>query len=140
MSMERNRDLRLERDDQMLIEQIAEPYAPNPPTEASRAAFDERLWARIEEKRKPWVLLPALVTAAVAAAFAAWLILPGQLGAPGSRQREGMRAALAEAEAVAEWERELFYVSALSPFEEKDDESELLPDDYLAIASVFLDG
>lgn len=138
--MERDRDLRIERDDQALIEQIAAHYAPSPPTAARRAAFDAQLRARIEKKRKLRALLPALVTVAVAAALAAWLILPGPLEGPGSRDREERRLALAEAEAVADWEHELFYVSARSSFEEEDEASELFPDDYLAIASVFLDG
>jgi hypothetical protein len=37
------------------------------------------------------------------------------------------------------WESELFLSSDVSPLDDRDD-SEALPDDYLAIASLFMDG
>ena len=41
--------------------------------------------------------------------------------------------------AASVWENELFLSSDVSPLDDRDD-SEGLPEDYLAIASLFLDG
>ena len=71
-------------------------------------------------------LAPALATVAVAALV--WVSF-------------SLRPAGDESNLVATsvWENELFHSSDVSPLDDRDD-SEGLPEDYLAIASLFLDG
>jgi len=122
--------------EQGLVDQIAAHYAPPPWSSAQRARFDVELRARIERpaQRRParhrllfsgW-LVPAL--AAVAAAALVWFRFST---APERSEPDPL--------AASGWESELFLSSDVSTFEDLDD-SEALPDDYVAIASLFLDG
>jgi len=115
------------------VDQIAAHYAPRAWTSERRARFDAELRARIERsplRRLPfglggWVV-PAL--AAVAAAGLVWFRFST---APESHEADPL--------AASAWESELFLSSDVSSSDDLDD-SEALPDDYVAIASLFLDG
>jgi len=113
-------------EERAFVHGLAAHYAPPPWTSAQRAEFDAALQARFEGPRRRGLLVPALAGAAVAALI--WFSF-----SPG-RQVDPSRPVVASA-----WESELFLSSDLSPLDDRD-EGEALPDDYLAIASLFLDG
>jgi hypothetical protein len=114
------------------VDRLAEVYAPAPMTAAERAAFDAAIRARLERPERRPVLIP--VIGAAAAAALVWFVLTQPIGPIGSPGEEESGAAVA-----GSWEDELFLSSDLSASEDRD-ESESLPEDYLAIASVFVDG
>jgi hypothetical protein len=117
------------------VGRLAETYAPAPMTAAERAAFDESVRARVERpERRPMRIPMVGAAAATAAAALVWFVLTQPDGPIGSPGEEESGAAVA-----ASWEDELFLSSDLGALEDRD-ESEILPDDYLAIASVFVDG
>ncbi len=114
------------------VDRLAEAYAPEQMSTAERAAFDAGLRSRLGRRRRGPVLIPAL--AAAAAALLLWFMVSDSTGPvrlPGEAEPGAMVAGT--------WEDELFLSSDLSVSEDRD-ESEALPDDYLAIASAFLDG
>jgi hypothetical protein len=118
--------------DKEFVERLASSYAPTPMTGAGRAAFDDAVRARLERPRRRPVLIPAV--GAAAAAALAWVVLSYSIGPtrlPGGED--------AGAVAASFWEDELFLSSDLSASEDRE-ESATLPEDYLAIASAFLDG
>jgi hypothetical protein len=114
------------------VNRLAGDYAPPPMTAAERVEFDEALRARLERPERRPLLIPAIGAAAAAALV--WLAFSHSIGPthPGGDEKSG--AAIASS-----WEYELFLSSDLSASADRD-ESEVLPDDYLAIASAFLDG
>jgi hypothetical protein len=118
-----------------LVERLASVYAPAPMTAAERVAFDEAIRARIERPERRPMRIPIIgAAAATAAAALVWFVLTesgGPIGSPGGEE-SGVAVAVS-------WEDELFLSSDLGASEDRD-ESEILPDDYLAIASVFVDG
>ena len=116
----------LDQEDRDFVDHLAAHYAPPPSTSAKRVAFYEALRARIERPRRRGVLAPALATAAVAALV--WVTFSLPRGADESNSV-----------ATSVWAEELFLSSDVSPLDDRDD-SEVLPDDYLAIASLFLGG
>lgn len=110
---------------------VAELWQPRSLTPAGRAAFDAGLEAKLAAQRRRRAALPALAGAAAVAA-AAWALLPsGPAGPP---------VASVTAGSAASWEYELIYDSADPVGSGEPGGSEMLPDDYRAIASVFLDG
>jgi hypothetical protein len=114
------------------VDRLARDYAPSPMTAAERAAFEAAIRARLERPERRPVLIPALAAAAAAALL--WFVLfhsGGPIRLPGEEEREAVVA--------SSWEDELFLSSDLSTSEDRD-ESETLPQDYLAIAGVFLGG
>jgi hypothetical protein len=117
---------RANQEDRNFADRLAAHYAPPPWTSAKRVGFDEALRARIERPQRRGILAPALATVAVAALV--WVSF-------------SLRPAGDESNPVAAsvWESELFLSSDVSPLDDRDD-SEGLPEDYLAIASLFLDG
>ena len=117
---------RIDQEDKGFADRLAAHYAPPPWTSAKRVGFDEALRARIERPQRRGFAVPALATVAVAALV--WVSF-------------SIRPAGDESNPVAPsvWESELFLSSDVSPLDDRDD-SEGLPDDYLAIASLFLDG
>jgi hypothetical protein len=128
----------LSREDQEFIERMAASFEPAPMNPARRVAFDEALRARLERPRRRRILVPAFAAAAVTAAVV-FLVLSGRFE-PFPTDAGGEKGVVvAEAETAAQWEYELVYLDELARIEERDD-SELLPDDYLAISSVFLSG
>jgi hypothetical protein len=127
---------KLAREDEGFVKRVAESYAPPPMTAAERAAFDETLLERIQRSHptRRWLTLAGVPAAVGAALAAAWLFFLSP-GTEGLAPSEGMAPALS----ARAWEEELFLNGGL--FEaERADESELLPEEYLAIASVLLDG
>jgi hypothetical protein len=117
---------RIDQDDKAFADRLADHYAPPPWTSAKRVGFDEALRARIERPQRRGFAVPALATVAVAAlvwvSFSHW---------PAGDEPNPAAASV--------WESELFLSSDVSPLDDRDD-NEALPDDYLAIASLFLDG
>jgi hypothetical protein len=108
------------------VDELAAHYAPPPWNSAQRARFDEALQARFDRPRRLGFLIPALAGAA-AAALVWFSFSPGL-------EVDPSRPVVAGA-----WENELFLSSDVSPLDDRV-ESEALPEDYLAIASLFLDG
>jgi hypothetical protein len=119
----------LDREEQAFVERLAASWAPPPTTPARRAAFDEGLRARLERRRRPWLVVPALATAAAAALI--WFSVTPSLGPTVPRGDESVVAGA--------WDAELFLSSDVSPSEDRDG-AEGLPDDYEAIASLILGG
>ena len=135
-------------EDEDFVKRVAESYAPPPMAAAERAAFDEALLERVRRSHpaRRWLMAAGLPAAAAAALAAAWLLFLSP-GTDGLVPSEEMVPALS----ARAWEEELFLEDAsfqslesVESFQsfgrEQLDESELLPDEYLAIASVFLDG
>jgi hypothetical protein len=117
---------RIDRGDEAFAERLAAHYAPPPWTSAERVGFDEALRARVERPQRSEFALPAVVTAAIAALiWASFSLRP-----VGGESNPAVPSV---------WENELFLSSDVSPLDDRDD-GEALPDDYLAIASLFLDG
>ena len=116
----------IDQEDRAFADRLSAHYTPPPWTSAERVAFDEALRARIERPQRRRFAVPALATVAVAALV--WVSF-------------SIRPAGDESNSVppSVWESELFLSSDVSPLDDRDD-SEGLPDDYLAIASLFLDG
>jgi hypothetical protein len=116
---------RIDPDDKAFADRLADHYAPPPWTSAKRVGFDEALRARIERPQRREFTVPALATVAVAAlVWVSFSLLPAGDDNP---------------VVASVWESELFLSSDVSPLDDRDD-SEGLPEDYLAIASLFLDG
>ena len=117
---------RIDTEDKAFADRLAAHYAPPPWTSARRVGFEEALRARVERPQLREFAVPALATVAVAVLV--WASF-------------SLRPAGDESNPVATsaWESELFLSSDVSPLEDRDD-SEGLPEDYLAIASLFLDG
>jgi hypothetical protein len=114
------------------VDRLAAAYAPAPMTAGERAAFDQSIRTRLERPTRRPMLVP--VIGAAAAAALAWFVLSqatGPIRPPGEEESAALVA--------SSWEDELFLSSDLSASEDRE-ESETLPDDYLAIASVFLGG
>ena len=129
------RDERAPRDggEREFVDRLAAEYAPPPMTAAERLAFDEAIRARLERPRRRPLLIPAAAAAAAAAALI-WLALSdstGPIRLPGEEE--------SGKEFAGSWEDQLFLSSELSAWEDRL-ESEILPEDYLAIASLLLDG
>ena len=127
---------KLSREDEDFVKRVAANYVPPSLGAAERAAFDEALLGRIRRSHaaRRWLTLAWLPAAAAAGLAAVWLFSgwPGGDGLVASRE-------IAPALSAGAWEEELFLDSGF--FEaEQPDESELLPEEYIAIASVFLDG
>ena len=126
-------------EDEKFAERLAASFSPAPLSPARRAAFDEALAARLEQRRRSRLMLPALAAAAGAVAAAlAWLTLPGAFD-PAATGGRGAGDVAAETSAAVRWELELLDPNALTDADDAGD-TERLPDDYAAIAGLFLDG
>jgi len=117
---------RTDRQEKDFVDQLATHYTPRPWTSAQRARFDAALQARIQRPQRRGWMVPALVAAAAAALV--WISFSER---PDQNEPDPVVA--------GGWESELFLSSDVSPLDDRDDR-EALPDDYLAIASLFLDG
>jgi hypothetical protein len=116
----------IDRQDEAFAERLADHYAPPLWTSAERAGFDEALQARIERPQRREFALPAVVTVTIAAlVWASFSLRPV--------------GDVSNSAVPSVWDNELFLSSDVSPLDDRDDR-EALPDDYLAIASLFLDG
>lgn len=121
-------------DPDAFVETLRRLYAPPPLRGAARASFDEGLEARraaASRRRLPgWT--PALAALA-AAAVLAWGIGRVWLPEP-APEVPAVEVAAVDVEAI-EWEEAVFFPATLEP----ETERTALPDDYRAIAAVFLD-
>ncbi len=132
-----------DRADIAFVEQLAAHYAPPPLTPSRRAAFDAALQVRIEKRQRRWSrLTPALAAGMAAAALA--LSLSGRFGlnpsTPAGQEEAGI-AALEQPVQHDAWEDTVLALNAATNEEEgEEDDNPLLPDDYLAIESAFLEG
>ena len=118
------------------VRRVAEGYVPPPMAASERAAFDEALLRRIRRSRpaRHWLAAAWLPAAAAAALAAVWLFSPS----PGTDGLAPSGKAVTALSARA-WEEELFLEDGSFESEQPED-SDLLPEEYIAIASVFLDG
>jgi len=130
---EREDNTELSAADRRLVERLRTEYVPEPMTPAEQSAFNRRLWARIERPRRRGGWIAGLTAAAVA--MAAWLALPSALD-PVTRSHERVAAATTANEAAAWRYAVLGEAETETTVEAEDDE--MLPDDYMVIASVFL--
>lgn len=121
-------------DDARFVERLASHYAPEPLTEARRAAFDARLRERLEERSPRLTLIPALVAVCVTAVLV-WATLP--LWTENGPLDRSSRSVVAQEPSV--WEERLLYGDAAVSIAEEG-AAEELPSEYAAIASVLLDG
>jgi hypothetical protein len=115
------------------VERLAASFHPAPLAARERAAFDAALAERIGRRRarRRWIGLAWLPATATAALAGAWLVLGD---APAPRSVPETRSALFPAQA---WEEEVLLLDA--SFEsEADADLEVLPEEYLAIASAML--
>jgi hypothetical protein len=115
------------------VERLAASFRPAPLAGPERAAFDAALAERIARRRvrRRWTGLAWLPAAAAAALAGVWLVR-GDAPAPPSAPET--RSALFPAQA---WEEEVLLLDA--SFEsEADADLEVLPEEYLAIASAML--
>jgi hypothetical protein len=117
---------RIDQREEGFADRLAAHYAPPPWTPATRADFDAGWGARVARPQRRGLLVPALAT--VVAAALVWVSF--SLRPAGDEFNPAIASV---------WENELFLSSDVSPLDDRDD-SEALPDDYLAIASLFLDG
>jgi hypothetical protein len=113
--------------DDTLLERLQAGYAPEPLSPARAAAFERRLRERVERagRRDAWRPAAPLILAASAALvlLAVWLRpVPER-----------------SAERAGAWELELLFASDVDPRADQP-EANALPDDYRAIASLWLDG
>ena len=99
-------------------------------------AFDAALEERITRQRPRWLGVPILAGAALVA-LGAWLLLPTQFG-PSAPNSPEPAAVVAGPQAAVAWEDELLDAVSFGEIEESAEVDEL-PDDYAAIAAVFLD-
>ena len=128
---------RLDSGDARFAAKLGELYAPEPQTPEQRMAFARELEARLERPRRRAIWLPALAGLGAAAAMA-WMVLSP---APGSDPPVG-GSLVAATTNRDELEWQLFYPDQLledhmAAASERRDSG--LPDEYMAIASVFLD-
>jgi len=131
--------LPLDSTDAHFAAKLAELYAPEPQTLEQRQAFARGLEARLSGRgyRRAW--FPALASAAACAAAAlTWLLV-----SPGSTPtRTATDSAVAGGASQKEWEAQLFYPDQLMGRYMEDVTTPRtggLPDEYMAIASAFLD-
>jgi hypothetical protein len=120
------------------VGRVRELYAPPELAATRRAALDAELRQRVEAGwgfgtgRSAW-----LAVATAGALAIAWLVA---IGDEGALTPELSRAApvVAQGADVDDWDRELFDPTWVGDSERFDDSAEL-PDDYAAIAGIFLD-
>jgi len=127
----------LSSEDEEFLGRLVEHYAPPSLSEARSAALDAELRRRIVAPRglafaRPAFAIPALMGLAIGLALAL-----GVLDSPPEATRAGV--VVADGPSAADWERDLFDPDS---FDDADAGGDLegLPDDYAAIAGIFLDG
>lgn len=127
----------LSADEAAFVERLAEHYAPPPLDPMRRVALDAELEERLEAPRAGSLLQPVLASVVVGLALGfVWLL--GALE-PAALGPVRTRTAVAERSAADAWERELLDLQSFGDGEAAAD-FDALPDDYAAIAGLFLDG
>jgi len=116
----------LEPGDERLLVRLRDEYAPEPRTPAQRAAFEAALRARLE-RRPARIWIPVALSAGAAAALLA-LVLAGP-----ARERAGGDTASAADDGLT---TELLLADGGSYGENEDAQSDALPPQYAAIASL----
>ena len=132
MTSHRDEQTPLEGAEKEFLGRLSEAYTPEPMSAGERAAFDQAIRARLERPRRRPLLIPAI--GAAAAAGLLWLVVSQSIG-PMPQLAEEESAAVT----ASSWEDEIFLSSDLGASEDRA-EIGALPDDYLAIAGVFLGG
>jgi hypothetical protein len=123
------------RAEERFVARVADAYRARPQSAQARVAFQARLDARIARRRTRLTL--RALAGAVAAAAAAWVVVAG-LGS-GDRVAE-LRVARAGDPLPAGSSRTATAEEAILSLSAEDEgEEESLPDDYAAIADLFLD-
>jgi len=127
----------LSSEDDRFVGRLAEHYAPPPLGAQRRSALDAELCERIATPRGLGFVRPAFATAGVGVAIGLALLLGAFDSTLPERERPGI--VIVDAQSAAEWENSLFDTGS---FDDVDAGSDLdgLPDDYAAIAGIFLDG
>jgi ferric-dicitrate binding protein FerR (iron transport regulator) len=138
MTRERTTDeLHPEPGDAGFVARLKAEYAPQPQGAARRQEFLRELEARIERRRGRRRLLLALAGAGAAGAVA-WLLLAPP-PAPERTPSAGGEP-LAASQPGEQWDMQLFYADELLDDDAGDDATaQALPEEYAAIANVFLD-
>jgi len=134
----RDRNPELSPDSERFVADLAENYAPEPPTPAREQAFDAALYERLDEPVLQPLWRPALATALACAAIG-WLLLPPVETPESAPALEALAAIVEEGAAFEDETPELLTANEVLDFEDES-EDEFLPDDYLAIGGFLLDG
>ena len=133
------------RTDAEFVKRLADHYAPSPLSPGQRAVWDTALAARLETRRRAMVL-PGLATAALAAALVfglgGWFglersgpsVRPAPVVSATATRTLDVSAEDSASDLLDDWE----YLLAFQPADDEEDGQ--LPDDYAAIASIFLEG
>ena len=133
------------RTDAEFVKRLADHYAPSPLSPGQRAVWDTALAARLEKRRRALVL-PGLATAALATALVFGLgewfglersgpaVRPAPVASATATRTLGVSAEDSASDPLDDWEDLL----AFQPADAEEDGQ--LPDDYTAIASIFLEG
>ena len=133
------------RTDAEFVKRLADHYAPSPLSPGQRAVWDTALAARLETRRRTMVL-PGLATAALAAALVfglgGWFGLersgPSVRPAPVVSATQTRTLVVSAEDSASDLLDDWEYLLALQPADAEEDGQ--LPDDYAAIASIFLEG
>ncbi len=127
----------LSAEDEEFLGRLVEHYAPPPLSPARRVALDAELRGRIATPREFVFARPAFASALVGLAIGLALAF----GAFESTAPESARSGVAAVNqpSAAAWERDLFDPESFDDVD-ADGDLEGLPDDYAAIAGIFLDG
>lgn len=113
--------------DERLVEAVRGHWTPPPLSPARRTALRATIEARLEERSRPWLLMPAL-GGALAAGLAVWLLFAPSPPITGPQSEAALLA----------WEEEVLFAAEVLE-EESVLDTELLPDDYVAISALLLD-
>jgi hypothetical protein len=126
----------LDREEARFIEYLASHYTPPPMSAAKRVALDAALWARLRGRSRRIRWVPALATVAVVG-IVVWFVMIGRVTQlpKGGREPGDGRIAVPR---IVPWEYEFIFPPQPSAGDAQD-ENPVLPDDYVAIAQVFLD-
>lgn len=133
MDRSRNDDTTLSRDDERLVERLRAEWAPAPLTAFERTRFDAKLQERLGHAHRRVGRWPALGAGLAAAAVAALLLV--RIGAGPAPPTAGTQAA--EVPVPAGWAADVLYATVTDEIAREPDPE--LPDEYAAIAGVFLD-
>ncbi len=116
-------------EDRAFVERIASVYKRAPMSPERAIEFDERLEQRLERRQLPWLVPSGALAAVATVGLAIWLALPGS---------ESPQHMSLEPVAGSEISLEDGLLSLTSGSEIDRDSS--LPEDYRAIASLFMEG